>query len=416
MAHSSERLRALLHRLPPRVWAWALLALALFPLGFLDRNGATHLLFPPLAAAALVMTVPPGRPRWTVDWRVMTPVLAIFLWSAISLTWTTALGHAATRLPASFALSVLTVLSYGAASEATDDERRLVTRALLIGFTVGLAMLASEIVTEGALYRLRYSDADPSDAYSQASAPLVIFTIAAFALAGALRGPWRLLPLAGTLALSLVFKHWAGVLGGIGGIAIWTLASLAPRAARWVWGGLLLLFLLVAPFQGLLMQKYWPQDPDWRPRAVEMREQIWRFGGERILERPILGWGFAGSYNLPDMGEVSMRHTAKKVISNHPHNVFLQLWLELGIPGVLLGGWFLFALLTRVRRPLAQAILLYILVQGWVSAGLWPSRWLGMACVGVLFYRLVVPPAGQESLRPERDRRSVSGTRVPGHA
>ena len=38
------------------------------------------------------------------------------------------------------------------------------------------------------------------------------------------------------------------------------------------------------------------------------------------------------------------------------------------------------------------AILLYILVQGWLSAGLWPSRWLAMACVGVVLYRLVKAP------------------------
>ena len=411
---SNGRLRSLLDRLPPRVWAWALLALTLFPLGFLSRNSMSHVLFPVLAGAALLMPAPPGAPRWTVDWRLLAPLLALFFWGLVTCLWTTALGQAAVRLPSALLLSVLTILAYGAASEATATERRLITRALLVGFIIGLAMLASELVTEGALYHLRYPEAKATSGYSQASAPLVVFSLAAFALAGCLAGPWRALPIICTLALSLAFRHWAGVVGIVGGITVWALARYLPQLRRWIWGAILLLLLLVAPFQGLLMQEYWPDDR--KPHDVQMREQIWRFGAERILEKPVLGWGFAASYNLPDMGEVSLRTTAKKVISNHPHNVFLQLWLELGIPGVLLGGWFLFALVTRVRRPLAQAILLYILVQGWAAAGLWPWRWLAMACVGVLLYRLVVPPAPQESMQQEPGGAAPARGPLPGHA
>jgi O-antigen ligase len=413
MLRSTSRLRSLLDRLPPRVWAWALLALTLFPLGFLTRNGSAYFLYPLFASAALLMTVPPGVPRWTVDWRLLTPLLLLFFWGLATFLWTTALGQAAVRWSSALFLSVLTILGYGAASEATAAERRLITRALLVGFIIGFAMLASERVTEGALYVLRYPDHEGTDAYSQASAPLVVFSLAAFALAGCLTGPQRVLPILGTLALSLIFQHWAGVAGIVGAGIVWVLARCLPRLRRWIWGAIMLLLLLVAPFQGLLIQKYWPADG--KPRDVEVREQIWRFGAERILEKPILGWGFAASYNLPDTGEVSLRHTSKKVISNHPHNVFLQVWLELGIPGMLLGGWFLFALITRVRRPLAQAILAYILVQGWVSAGLWPSRWLAMACVGVLLYRLVVPPAPQRSLQQEPGGAALARAGLPGH-
>jgi O-antigen ligase len=64
------------------------------------------------------------------------------------------------------------------------------------------------------------------------------------------------------------------------------------------------------------------------------RAQIWAFVGERIAERPLLGWGMNSSRVIPG-GKRQIR-PAVEILPLHPHNAALQLWLELGVPGAAL--------------------------------------------------------------------------------
>jgi hypothetical protein len=68
------------------------------------------------------------------------------------------------------------------------------TVALVAG--VGCTLLLSGYLTGGAIYRWRYSTDRPSaaDTIAQANWQLVMLSLVAYALAVALRGPWRLLP------------------------------------------------------------------------------------------------------------------------------------------------------------------------------------------------------------------------------
>ncbi|MGA9658174.1 MAG: O-antigen ligase family protein [Asticcacaulis sp.] len=61
--------------------------------------------------------------------------------------------------------------------------------------------------------------------------------------------------------------------------------------------------------------------PSWAARI-----DIWSFAVERSLEKPFWGWGYEASRQFDP------------IIPNHPHNMSLQAWLELGIPGLLLVG------------------------------------------------------------------------------
>jgi len=64
------------------------------------------------------------------------------------------------------------------------------------------------------------------------------------------------------------------------------------------------------------------------------RAQIWAFVGERIAERPLLGWGMNSSRVIPG-GNTQIR-PGVEILPLHPHNAALQLWLELGVPGAAL--------------------------------------------------------------------------------
>src|SRR5205807_9032712 len=81
---------------------------------------------------------------------------------------------------------------------------------------------------------------------------------------------------------------------------------------------------------------------------------IWRFTIDRIDERPLLGWGMDASRALPGgsteirqyMGlpnEFLFDRVKGEVQPLHPHSAILQLRVELGIAGAVIGaalvGW-----------------------------------------------------------------------------
>lgn len=65
--------------------------------------------------------------------------------------------------------------------------------------------------------------------------------------------------------------------------------------------------------------------PSWAARI-----DIWSFAAGKALQKPLWGWGFEASRNF------------EPIIPDHPHNMSLQAWLELGLPGLILlaGFWF----------------------------------------------------------------------------
>jgi len=64
---------------------------------------------------------------------------------------------------------------------------------------------------------------------------------------------------------------------------------------------------------------------------TEIWKQVWRF----ILERPLLGWGYAAFWRGIE-GQSFEVVAAVRFIVFHAHNGFLEIWLELGITGVAL--------------------------------------------------------------------------------
>jgi O-antigen ligase len=130
---------------------------------------------------------------------------------------------------------------------------------------------------------------------------------------------------------------------------------------------------------------------------------IWSFVGERIAERPLLGWGLDASRAIPG-GTEEIRPGLKR-LPLHPHNAALQLWLELGVPGALLSAFFIGWLWLRLGAApwprLYAAAAGGSLTAAFVTAsgayGIWQEWWLGtlgLALFAVLaMARAAEPPA-----------------------
>jgi O-antigen ligase len=121
------------------------------------------------------------------------------------------------------------------------------------------------------------------------------------------------------------------------------------------------------------------------------RFYIWAFAAERIAERPLLGWGMNASRSMPGGKDQIVDNIRGKnygeVMPLHPHNIALQVWLELGVVGALLmAGLFARLILfgTVPARPpyvaaAAAGLTVTAFVQFALSYGAWQSWWL--ACV-----------------------------------
>jgi len=118
------------------------------------------------------------------------------------------------------------------------------------------------------------------------------------------------------------------------------------------------------------------------PGSIAHRYRIWRFAADRAAERPFFGWGFDTSRALPG-GHQLMRDGAE-LLPLHPHNAVLQVWLELGVPGLLLlcivlwrtympPGWHDFKRRELLIRTQTVTV---IFIAASVTFGIWQSWWL----------------------------------------
>lgn len=116
--------------------------------------------------------------------------------------------------------------------------------------------------------------------------------------------------------------------------------------------------------------------------SVAHHYQIWRFAADRAAERPFLGWGFNSSRMLPG-GHQLMAENAE-LLPLHPHNAVLQVWLELGVPGLLLlcfvlwrtympPGWQDFTRRELLTRTLTVSA---VFIAASATFGIWQSWWL----------------------------------------
>ncbi len=122
-------------------------------------------------------------------------------------------------------------------------------------------------------------------------------------------------------------------------------------------------------------------------QAVTHRLHIWQFAAERIAENPVRGWGMNASRTIPGGKESAHDPVLGSLGENlplHPHNIMLQVWLELGVPGAVLLALLGFTVIlrlggaatARLTASLRMGQLVTALVISSASYSAWSSWWL----------------------------------------
>lgn len=380
----------------------SLVCLGFGPLVYVSARAATLGML--VVALALLFARPGGASAALgAGCRRLLPFVPFLLWMLVSSLW--ALDAAAA---ASLALRLAVLFFAGAVAigqfrDLPPDRLRRPVMMLALGLTIAAAAVAVDLPLGGSLGRSLHPPApdsyEPALFYARAATLHAAFVIPLLAALIRLRATWlgvlhsvvTVLALFETVSLS---AKTALVIGFTVLLAVYAV----PRLR---WAGLAALVLAGATLPALL-----PLDPspdlrcwliDNKPSALH-RIVIWDFVAAHIHERPLFGWGLDAARRLPggkdplelrrcppwpDAGRVVI---SSETLPLHPHNGILQVWLELGGVGMLLGlaplclglvrvfrmpGW-----RTRPAQAVFAASLAAALSVALVSFGIWQEWFL----------------------------------------
>jgi O-antigen ligase len=111
------------------------------------------------------------------------------------------------------------------------------------------------------------------------------------------------------------------------------------------------------------------------------RLEIWDYVSARVTERPLFGWGIWSAKSLPISSDELSHYVREHGQGIYPHNQWLELWVETGFFGALLGVGFVLLVLWRVRRlsaslqPFACAAIVLALMVSLTSFEVTTDSW-----------------------------------------
>ncbi len=291
--------------------------------------------------------------------------------------------------------------------------RYLLRQACLIGFGITLALLAFEYATGATLNRIARFGAVNRDLpladmnFIKPAASLLgvfLFPIAAIALSSGRRLLAAAAVLGSLAAIVFVSVSSAAIAAGAGLFAALLYMLFRRWALRLAAFSVCMIAILMPVIPNLMppLQTHYTYDNPF-PNSAMHRFRTWQFTAERIAEKPVLGWGLDSSRHVPGGNtEVEVFVTepdgsniqfVEQLMPLHPHNWFLQIWLELGAVGMAMLAAVLVLLLQwigSVGRSRAQTALLFgqavaIIGTASLSFGAWQNWWLGAVFLSFAF-------------------------------
>lgn len=137
-------------------------------------------------------------------------------------------------------------------------------------------------------------------------------------------------------------------------------------------------------------------------RNEAQRLVIWEFTAQEVLKHPILGHGFDSS-RVIGARDNSVEGTNWQALPLHPHNAFLQIWLELGLIGIILTCFVIWGMWRQILKWSSNPKDLAICAATWcavltialISFGIWQYWWIAMW--GLLCGALTLVPQRPEA-------------------
>jgi O-antigen ligase len=391
--------------------AYALLGLFL-PIGMALANKSAPLWLSLAAAALIAAAITECGPhsvwnalRKTLSTKEAALAAAFFCWAALSLTWS---SHPVESLRALGEVILPVCAAVGLATLMPGGPPRPLMIALSIGFVIACACILIELKLGYPFRNLVHARAI-SFALNRPTLTLLL-------MYWPLLQYWRTrgrAPFAtglGVLLTVTVFTSTSGAskLGLAAGILGLFLSKVERIRLVTASAALVAAFFLVQPIFGKMMDRVLPESFVELTSSVHSRARIdiWKTFGEIIQHNP-LGTGFGTAANLTEnlVAQKVSPELRSHLNAGHPHNNFLQIWVELGIPGVAIALLLWALVAARLHRfprdavPERVAFLLTVASIALLSHGAWQGWWIAAIGFAIVLFR----PGGMRASLP-RDK------------
>jgi O-antigen ligase len=127
------------------------------------------------------------------------------------------------------------------------------------------------------------------------------------------------------LLLSLSRSGWLGLAAAIG---VYLIVAADKKTRKIILGGIIVIIIIIVYYPNL---RYRILLPFYGEKSASSRIELWSDGLKAVKESPVLGLGltgFAKSYGTLNTDPTLDTH-------NFPHNIFLDLWTETGLIGLI---------------------------------------------------------------------------------
>lgn len=361
------------------------------------------LVFSVTGLAAVLFHLRQGRAVWPAlrDSGFLRIAVIYVIWCLLSVTWALdphlALAQAIQLSGAVLAFALVLIV----ATELGPHERRLVGMGCVGGVLIGALVLLIEGYGGMPLQSLlRHGDPHPpAHMLNKALVTMALLVWPATLHLWQLeRRIHAILLLCGIALVVMPLDSRTAALALMVGLSVAVFTRITGRFALWAIGLGLILGALMMPYLVEPVRVWFKAHMDmtvwW---SAHHRLYIWSFVLERMAEKPWLGWGLEASRIMPDFGW-TLWPGQEHMIPLHPHNEFLQVWMELGPLGLAI---MLIALVVPLRLALsfspgqrllaagAWATTTTAMVPGYGAGQTW---WLFTVMALGLLYRAVLIP------------------------
>ncbi len=318
--------------------------------------------------------------RKDFDWKAhvfwFLPLAALFVWANITVLWSP-FDQRGGWTNAHTAITVGLLMVWAPlALHAVKPERQLLLRHLFLATSLMAAGLLLIDVLSGWGLSILIDPIQPdenlghrqNDALMNVGHGIYIYAMfaapfTAIALKTLRRDvAWGLIAL---YVIALALAAYFNLLQ-IGWLVLCVTLLVMPLAYKWprptILGfcGLAVLSILAAPILGITSGKILTSETISLPGSWDHRLRMWAYCWAEIKQNPFLGHGFDVSRTYSETYKTPAGYDMA-IVSLHPHNIGIQLWLETGLVGVLLFCAFILGLIKQALKyagsPLCAAAL-----------------------------------------------------------
>ncbi len=161
---------------------------------------------------------------------------------------------------------------------------------------------------------------------------------------------------AAILVVEMVGRSATGRLSLAVGGAVLLAAFVVPRLVRRGLAAGVVFTVLTLPWVLRLFSPYRKAVIPYIKNSALARLEIWDYMSAHAVERPLTGWGFWDAKFLPIRPDQLAQYVWIDAAVYYPHNQWLQLWVETGVIGVVIGLAFVLTVLRRIHTRLAAPV------------------------------------------------------------